>query len=83
MGEIKESGIRIIRCPTPWAVGPTNLYLIERDEICLIDVGVKTEESMSSFFDGLKSSGIEPQKIKKIFLTHGHRRSLRQCEEVY
>ena len=72
MGEIKESGIRIIRCPTPWAVGPTNLYLIERDEICLIDVGVKTGESMSSFFDGLKSSGIEPQKIKKIFLTHGH-----------
>ncbi len=72
MGEIKEFGIHIIRCPTPWAIGPTNLYLVERGEFFLIDVGVKTEESIFQFFEGLKSSGVELEKIKKIFLTHGH-----------
>jgi glyoxylase-like metal-dependent hydrolase (beta-lactamase superfamily II) len=72
MSEIKEFGIHIVRCPTPWTIGSTNLYLIERDEVCLIDAGVKTEDSISSFFEGLKSSGIEREKIKKIFITHGH-----------
>lgn len=72
MGEIKDLDIYVIRCPTPWAIGPTNSYLLKRDEVCLIDVGVKTEESISAFFEGLNSIAIGPEKIRKIFITHGH-----------
>lgn len=72
MDSLREKGIYTIKCSTPWAVGPTNCYLVERKEVLLIDTGIKTDETLSQFFQTLDSTGIRPERIRKIFITHGH-----------
>jgi glyoxylase-like metal-dependent hydrolase (beta-lactamase superfamily II) len=58
--------------PTPFPVGPINIYLIIDDPLTLVDTGPKTEEALSALRQQLRQSGFIIADIRRIFLTHTH-----------
>lgn len=68
-----KKGISQITLPTPFLVGPVNLYLCEYNgTLTLVDVGPKTEEAWNCFQRELKGLGYRPEDIDQIILTHHH-----------
>jgi len=61
-----------ISLPTPFYIGPVNVYLIAEDPITIIDTGPKTEEAVTTLRDGLKRAGFTVADIRRIVLTHAH-----------
>ena len=61
-----------ISLPTPFYIGPVNVYLIAEDPITIIDTGPKTEEAVTTLRDGLKRVGFTVADIRRIVLTHAH-----------
>ena len=45
-----------ISLPTPFYIGPVNVYLIAEDPITLIDTGPKTKEAIEALREGLRQS---------------------------
>ncbi|MBK9313620.1 MAG: MBL fold metallo-hydrolase [Acidobacteria bacterium] len=58
--------------PTPFPVGPINIYLILEDPLTLVDTGPKTEEALSALRLQLRDLGIIASDLKRIILTHTH-----------
>src|SRR6266704_3263299 len=56
--------------PTPFYIGPVNVYLIKDDPITLIDTGPKTKETVDVLRAGLRNAGISISDIRRIVLTH-------------
>ena len=66
-------GIYRIELPTPYPVGPVNIYLFrEEDAFDLIDTGSPTKESFSVLESSLARLGLGTSRLRNIFLTHGH-----------
>src|SRR5215813_8156445 len=61
-----------IAIPTPFYVGPVNVYLIKQDPLTLIDVGPKTPEASKSLRDQLARNGVRLSDIRRVVLTHAH-----------
>jgi glyoxylase-like metal-dependent hydrolase (beta-lactamase superfamily II) len=61
-----------ISLPTPFYIGPVNVYLIAEDPVTIIDTGPKTEEAVTTLRDGLKRAGFTVADIRRIVLTHAH-----------
>ena len=61
-----------ISVPTPFYIGPVNVYLIAEDPVTLIDTGPKTKEALEALKEGLRSARFRVQDIKRIVLTHAH-----------
>lgn len=68
----QTKGIHKIPIPTPFAVGPVNVYLIEGDNPSLIDTGPGTQKASKALREGIGRLGYKIADIKKIVLTHGH-----------
>ncbi len=58
--------------PTPFPVGPINVYLIVDDPITLVDTGPKTDEAIAALTFQLSNLGFQLADIKRIILTHTH-----------
>lgn len=58
--------------PTPFPVGPINIYLIREDPLTLVDTGPKTEEALDSLRTQLRAAGFIISDIERIILTHTH-----------
>ncbi len=58
-----------ITLPTPFPVGPVNVYLVKDDPLTLIDTGPKTREARDALFAGLRAAGVRALDIKRIVLT--------------
>lgn len=58
--------------PTPFPVGPVNLYLITEPAPVLIDTGPGMEESLQLLEKLLKEAGTEISRLRQILLTHAH-----------
>lgn len=58
--------------PTPFPVGPINIYLIPEDPLTLIDTGPKTAEAISALREQLRALGVIFRDIRRIILTHTH-----------
>ena len=58
--------------PTPFPVGPINLYLVKDDPLTLIDTGPKTDESLAVLKSELARAGHQMSDIRRIILTHTH-----------
>jgi glyoxylase-like metal-dependent hydrolase (beta-lactamase superfamily II) len=58
--------------PTPFYIGPVNVYLIKEDPITLIDTGPKTKQAVDALRAGLRSAGVATTDIRRIVLTHTH-----------
>jgi glyoxylase-like metal-dependent hydrolase (beta-lactamase superfamily II) len=61
-----------ISVPTPFYIGPVNVYLIAEDPITIIDTGPKTKEASTALRDGLRAAGFRVSDIRRIVLTHAH-----------
>src|SRR3712207_5782807 len=66
--------MRIIRIPvpTPFYVGPVNVYLIREEPLTLIDTGPKTKEAFEALKEGLRKERVRLADIRRIVLTHAH-----------
>lgn len=58
--------------PTPFPVGPINLYLVADDPITLIDTGPKTDETIAALKEEFVRIGFKFSDIGRIILTHTH-----------
>lgn len=61
-----------ISLPTPFYIGPVNVYLIKEDPITLIDTGPKMKETIDALRSGLRAAGLSVGDIRRIILTHAH-----------
>ncbi|MDT7605269.1 MAG: hypothetical protein QOF61_3266, partial [Acidobacteriota bacterium] len=61
-----------ISVPTPFYIGPVNVYLIAEDPVTLIDTGPKTKEAIEALRDGLRRARFRVADIRRIVLTHAH-----------
>jgi glyoxylase-like metal-dependent hydrolase (beta-lactamase superfamily II) len=61
-----------ITLPTPFYIGPVNVYLIKEDPVTLIDTGPKTREAVDALRAGLRNAGVSVADIRRIVLTHAH-----------
>src|SRR6266404_821166 len=61
-----------ISVPTPFYIGPVNVYLIADDPVTLIDTGPKTKEAVEALRDGLRKNGFRMSDVQRIILTHAH-----------
>lgn len=68
--------------PTPWQVGPVQVYVIDRDPLTLIDTGVKTPESRAQLEAALATLGHRPGAVRRVLLTHYHGDHLGQVESI-
>ncbi len=67
--------IHRIAVPTPFPVGPVNVYLIEAERggrPLLIDAGLASAEAVLALESGLAERGFAPRDIGAIILTHHH-----------
>ena len=61
-----------ISLPTPFYIGPVNVYLIKEDPLTLIDTGPKTREAREALHEGLRRARVRVTDIRRIVLTHAH-----------
>ncbi|MEJ8543992.1 MBL fold metallo-hydrolase [Brevibacillus borstelensis] len=75
-------GIYALEIPTPFSVGPVNLYVIKGERLTLVDAGPLTDEAWEAFVTGLEAIGIRPEEIEQIILTHHHVDHCGQLERI-
>ena len=61
-----------LELPTPFPVGPVNVYLITEPEAVLLDTGTGTPETLERLEKLLAEAGLRLEQLKKIVVTHGH-----------
>ncbi|MBN6188238.1 MBL fold metallo-hydrolase [Aneurinibacillus sp. BA2021] len=61
-----------LRIPTPFHVGPINVFLLKGETCTLVDVGPKTKEAYDLLARFLKENGLSWHNIDYVFLTHQH-----------
>ncbi len=64
--------IKKLIIPTPFPVGPINIYLVAEDPITLIDTGPKTDEAIAVLTSNIKQLGFRIADIQRMILTHTH-----------
>ncbi len=64
--------IHKITLPTPFPIGPVNVYLVEGESLTLIDVGPNTEEAFATLQQGLSERGYTWRDIQRVIITHTH-----------
>lgn len=63
----------VLTIPTPFPVGPVNVYLIKGDDgLTLIDVGPRFEPAREALREALAARGYRPSDVQRIILTHAH-----------
>lgn len=63
----------VIPLPTPFPVGPVNVYLLEWEQCILVDTGLKSDESYELLMASLKRRGVSLRDLDAVIVTHGHR----------
>jgi glyoxylase-like metal-dependent hydrolase (beta-lactamase superfamily II) len=61
-----------ISVPTPFYIGPVNVYLIKEDPVTIIDTGPKTPEAIEALRSGLRQAGLSVGDLRRVVLTHAH-----------
>ena len=56
--------------PTPWPVGPVQIYLIDGDPLTLVDTGVKSPDSRAALEAGLEALGRSIDEVRRVLLTN-------------
>ena len=58
--------------PTPYAIGPVTVYLLQGRPLTLVDAGPATRPARRALVAGLAASGRRVEEIERVLLTHGH-----------
>ncbi len=61
-----------ISLPTPFYIGPVNVYLISEEPLTIIDTGPKTKEAIETLRAELRANGFLVSDLRRIVLTHAH-----------
>ncbi|MFS8581452.1 MAG: MBL fold metallo-hydrolase [Limnochordales bacterium] len=61
-----------LEVPTPYPVGPVNVYVVFGRRLTLVDVGPNTDDGEAALLDGLRELGLAPADIEQIVITHPH-----------
>jgi glyoxylase-like metal-dependent hydrolase (beta-lactamase superfamily II) len=69
---IAEAGIRVLRLPTPFAIGRVNCYLLEDDPLTLIDTGANSGKGLDELEHQLAEHGHGIEDLDLLILTHQH-----------
>ena len=75
MCETAVYNVRVLHCiplPTPFPVGPVNVYLAEGERLTLIDTGPKWDEARAALEAGLAAHGYRLEDLRRVLLTHHH-----------
>lgn len=64
--------IHAFSLPTPFYIGPVNVYLIEDDPLTLIDTGPRSDETMNALRESVLRVGCRLSDIKRLIITHAH-----------
>lgn len=64
--------LHILQVPTPFPVGPVNLYLAEGDPLTLIDVGPRYGPAREALERALAVKGFRLADLGRLILTHAH-----------
>src|SRR5574341_1755566 len=64
--------LHLIPIPTPFPVGPVNVYLAEGNPLTLIDTGPKDGAALAALEAGLAQHGRRVEDLRRIVLTHHH-----------
>lgn len=64
--------LRLLSIPTPFPVGPVNVYLAEGDSLTLIDVGPRFDPAREALRQALATYGYRLSDVKRVILTHAH-----------
>jgi glyoxylase-like metal-dependent hydrolase (beta-lactamase superfamily II) len=67
MGEIHKLVI-----PTPFAIGPVNVYLLTGEPLTLVDTGPNTKEAYNVLAKELAERGYAIDNLEQIIITHNH-----------
>ncbi len=68
--------------PTPWDIGPVQIYLVEGDPLTLIDTGVRNEPSRGALCAALDALGYAPEDLGRVILTHYHTDHMGQVQTL-
>lgn len=64
--------IHRITLPTPFPVGPVNVWLLRGDPVTLVDAGPRTPEALAALESGLAEAGLQVEDVELLVLTHQH-----------
>lgn len=76
------SDLVTIPLPTPFAVGPVNVFLLRDDAVTLVDTGTNTPEAEAALRAGLAAAGCKLSDIERVVLTHHHVDHTGLCRRV-
>ena len=65
-------GILQLSIPTPFPVGPVNVYLLEGEPLTLVDAGPRTEDAFEVLKAGLSELGYSVSDVEQVVITHAH-----------
>jgi glyoxylase-like metal-dependent hydrolase (beta-lactamase superfamily II) len=64
--------LHCLTLPTPFPIGPVNVYLLEGQVLTLVDTGPKADVSRAALESGLASLGYHVEDLRRIVVTHHH-----------
>jgi glyoxylase-like metal-dependent hydrolase (beta-lactamase superfamily II) len=68
--------------PTPWEVGPVQVYLVDGDPLTLIDTGVARPESRRALEAAFDALGLALDEVRRVVLTHHHTDHMGQVQTL-
>lgn len=68
--------------PTPWEVGPVQIYVVEGDPLTLIDTGVARPESRRALEAAFDELGLGLDEVRRVVLTHHHTDHMGQVQSL-
>jgi glyoxylase-like metal-dependent hydrolase (beta-lactamase superfamily II) len=69
---LSAPGIWSIALPTPWAVGPVNVYLIDDEPLTLVDTGPHSPTALAALGEALNTLGRKLDDVERVIVTHQH-----------
>jgi glyoxylase-like metal-dependent hydrolase (beta-lactamase superfamily II) len=64
--------LHLLELPTPFPVGPVNVYVDEHDPLTVIDCGTALDDSYDALRSGLADLGHRPCDVRRLIITHYH-----------
>jgi glyoxylase-like metal-dependent hydrolase (beta-lactamase superfamily II) len=77
-----EPPIHVLPIPTPFPVGPVNVYLLEGEPLTLVDAGPLTDEALEALNKGVRELGYSLADIEQLLITHAHHDHFGLAREV-
>jgi glyoxylase-like metal-dependent hydrolase (beta-lactamase superfamily II) len=72
MGISAQRRVVTLEIPTPFAVGPVNLFLIDDDPLTLVDTGPNQATALADIASALAEVGRSLDEVGRIVVTHQH-----------